>query len=172
MDIEDAAGKLYKRLYVSLEDLGHAYGFSSFILKNGWHFDPWEKRGSIYLQQSAFTSALIVFYARPFTRSYGLPDFPTRLIPYDEKEMQLHKTIMDLRHQVYAHSDSHRYKVTPLRIFGQASAIVGGPFFKLTKKQTQQLHRMIKKTQTAIELEINMLLGDIEKASSPAIEGR
>jgi hypothetical protein len=149
---------LYKRLYISLEDFRHAFECANFILKKGWHFLPWEKRGSIYLQQSAFTSWLIVSYSRPFTCSKGLPNFPKRLLAYDEAENKMHEKILDFRHQVYAHSDGARYQIDPIRIAGQASAVIGVPFFKLTAEEIKRLQKMIKKTTTAIQSELEKLM--------------
>jgi hypothetical protein len=89
---------LYKRLYISRSDLSYARRFADFLLKKGWHFNPWEKRGTLYIQQAAFTSALIVFYCRSFTRSKELPSFPSRLILYDANDMKLHNEVLELRH--------------------------------------------------------------------------
>lgn len=150
--------KLYKRLYISLEDFRHAFGCANFILKKGWHFLPWEKRGSIYLQQSAFTSWLIVSYSRPFTRSKGLPDFPHRVLLYDAAENNMHEKMLDFRHQVYAHSDGARYQIDPMRIGGKASAVIGAPFFKLTAEEIKRLQEMIKKATTAIQSELQKLM--------------
>jgi hypothetical protein len=150
--------KLYKRLYISLEDFRHAFGCANFILKKGWHFFPWEKRGSIYLQQSAFTSWLIISYSRSFTRSKGLPDFPPHLLSYDDADKKVHEKILDFRHQIYAHSDAIQYEINPVRIAGQASAVVRAPFFKLTAEEIKQLKEMIKKAMTAIQSELQRLM--------------
>lgn len=153
---------LFKRLYISLQDLNCAADFAAYILKKGWHFNPWEKRGSIYLQQSAFTSSLITFYARPFTKSCGLPPFPTTLVKYNKAEKRLHQKILLLRHQVYAHSDSGRYRVEPFRIGRYVTAILGALFFKLTAPETRQLQKMINKNVAAIERELDPLMSKIE----------
>lgn len=156
--------RLYKRLYISGEDLGMAAQFAAFILKKGWHFTPWERRGTLYLQQSAFTSSLIVFYARPFTRSSGLPDFPKRLLKYSKTENGLHDTIIQLRHKVYAHSDDASYKVQPFSINGYPTAILGAQFFKLSKPEVETLQNMIGKTNAEIYRELQELIRKIENA--------
>ena len=154
--------RLYKRLYIAGEDLTKAAQFAAFILKKGWHFNPWERRGTIYLQQSAFTSSLIVFYSRPFTRSIGLPEFPRRLLKYNDAENNLHDTIIQLRHKVYAHSDDASYKVQPFSINGYPTAILGAPFFKLSKSEVEILRRMIGKTIKEIHGELGELIRKIE----------
>ena len=153
---------LYKRLYISGEDLGMAAQFAAFILKKGWHFSPWERRGKIYIQQSAFTSSLIVFYSRPFTRSNGLPNFPKRLLKYDDAENTLHDTIISLRHKVYAHSDDYSYKVQPFSINGFPTAILGAPFFKLSISEVEALQHMIGMTIAEIYRELRVLEGQME----------
>ena len=159
------SGRLFKRLYISLQDLGTARQFAEYLLKKRWHYDAWEKRGSIYLQQSAFTTSLIVFYARPFTKSYGLPEFPRALVTYGNEEEKLHQTILDLRHQVYAHSDSSRYQVTPFREREFISAILRAPFFKLERSRVLRLRRMITKLINATESEMGRVLSEIESGN-------
>jgi len=156
--------RLYKRLYISGEDLGMAAQFAAFILKKGWHFTPWERRGTIYLQQSAFTSSLIVFYARPFTRSDGLPDFPKKLLKYNDTENSLHDTIIKLRHKVYAHSDDSSYKVQPFSFNGFPTAILGAPFFKLSISEVETLQHMIGMTIAEIYRELQELILIVESA--------
>src|SRR5438445_12970197 len=97
---------LYARLYFSAQDFWYAKSYALHLIKKGWHSAPYERRGTIYMQQSAFTTSLIVSYARPFTRSNGWPKFPERFVQYDAQETLLHQRLLDLRHQVYAHSDS------------------------------------------------------------------
>jgi hypothetical protein len=154
--------RLYKRLCISGEDLQMAAQFAAFILKKGWHFSPWERRGTIYLQQSAFTSSLIVFYSRPFTRSIRLPDFPKRLLKYSSTENELHNAIIQLRHKVYAHSDDASYKVQPFSVNGYATAILGAPFFKLSKSEVEMLQHMIGKTMKEIHSELSKLMRKME----------
>ena len=94
LQMKEHDAKLYGRLYVSREDIGFASYCAGVLLKKGWHGQPWERRGSIYQQQAAFTSALITAYARPFTTSKGWPTFPAKLIPYDAAELTLHNRLI------------------------------------------------------------------------------
>ena len=139
---------LYGRLYVSANDFHMAKQYAEHLLKKGWHSAPYERRGTIYMQQSAFTTALVVSYARPFTNSKGWPRFPTEFIVYTEQENQLHEKLLEFRHQVYAHSDSEKYSIHPYKIEDNVfTDIVGEPFRKLTSDDCNLLVSMIKGIQ-------------------------
>ncbi|WP_338835165.1 hypothetical protein [Bradyrhizobium septentrionale] len=73
------------------------------------------RRGSVPIQQTAFTTTLIVAYARPFAAGRGNIDFPKRLLQYDDKEAALHQRLLKLRNQEYAHSDASTISVKPLK---------------------------------------------------------
>lgn len=157
MDVDESQ-RLFKRLYISGEDLAMARQFATFLIKKQWHQTPWERRGSIYMQQTAFTSALVIFYARPFTRSAGLPSFPKRLLRFDESEEALHKTLLTLRHKVYAHSDDESYEVRPIS-FGRGfqTAIFRPPHFKLSGDETKRAIVIIDKLLVGITSELSEL---------------
>jgi|GEM_PF-2034815 len=142
--VDDSLQKLYERLFVSAGDFAQARQYALHLIKKGWHLAPCERRGSIYMQQSAFTTSLVVSYARPFTRSDGWPKFPDEFVQYSEPESLLHTHIMGLRHQVYAHSDSERYTVKPFRLDADSLAdIVGEPFLRLSKEQCEMVIAMV-----------------------------
>ena len=135
---------LYARLFVSAQDFSYARSYALHLLKKGWHSAPYERRGTVYMQQAAFTTALIVSYARPFTKGIGWPRFPESLVQYDAQAAQLHRHILDLRHQVYAHSDSARYSIRPFKMGANVfSDIIGIPFIKLSKDECTLLVSMI-----------------------------
>ena len=135
---------LYERLFVSRNDFFFARAYAKYLLKKGWHSAPYERRGSVYMQQTAFTTSLVVSYSRPFTAGKGWPKFPMELTLYDAQATQLHKHILDLRHQVYAHSDSSRYSIRPFKLNGDVrSDIIGMPFLKLEKDECELVIAMI-----------------------------
>lgn len=143
--------KLHKRLYISNEDLRQAHGFAKYLLKKNLHYKPWEKRGDQYTIQVGLTSSLIVFYCRPFTRSIGLPDLPNELMHYNSEELQLHKKILELRHQVYAHSDGDRYNVRPYALNDISStSIFSAPFYLLTREEVSIMDGMLSKLRKAV----------------------
>ena len=148
--LPDNDAKLYGRLHVSSLDLDLAKYCVGVILKKGWHHQPWEKRGTVYLQQSAFMSALVTAYARPFTKSRGWPKFPPDLKEFDTEENKLHDQLMELRNTVYAHSDSKNYSIRPWRTPNFSTDIVGAPVLRISAKEAALLKRMIQKLQLAI----------------------
>jgi hypothetical protein len=152
---------LYSRLHVSNLDLGFAGYCLRVLLKNGWHHKPWERRGTVYLQQAAFTSALVTAYARPFTASKGWPTFPHELMNFDVEETALHKRMLDLRHSIYAHSVSKHYKVVPIREEGFSSDLLSEPWLLITAQEGALLQKMIVKLKIAIELKSKELVPDV-----------
>jgi hypothetical protein len=149
----------YERLIVFEEDFRHAGYFANFLRKKGWHFDPWDKkiRWSTYMQQAAFTSALVTAYCRPFAQSRGKPALPLKIGRYIPKHKALHVRLCALRNQVYAHSEVAIHKVRPRIIGGQASAIVTLPVLKLTRDEVEDCREMIHRMLVAIRSELQKL---------------
>jgi hypothetical protein len=106
--------KLYTKLYASMSDISFAHQCASHIRKKGWYRGPWS-RGTIYFQQSAYLTAMIVSYARPFSPGRSGYVFPERLIPYGPEDMALHDDLLDRRNKVHAHSDLDKWDVRPWR---------------------------------------------------------
>ncbi len=116
------------------------------------------------MQQAAFTTALVTSYARPFTQSKGWPKLPTELVLYNASEAHLHQHVMKLSHRVYAHSDSSRHSIRPIKVLDFHTDIVGSPALRLSKKETEIIVRMIDKDIAKINIEINRLRKVKEKA--------
>ncbi len=106
---------LYEKLYASHGDLGTARSCAEFILKWGWHTFSFMRRGRVPIQQIAFTTTMIVSYARPFSAGRGNINFPTRLLRYNEKEASFHARLIKLRNEQYAHSDASSISMRPLK---------------------------------------------------------
>lgn len=98
--LSDEDKKRFHRLQISISDLADAVGYLDVIIAKAWHHPPWYGRGVTYKYQAAFTTAAIVSYCRPFTRSNGLPAFPPDLVKYSGEESKLHEKILKLRNQV------------------------------------------------------------------------
>lgn len=124
----------YSKLYASSSDVGFARQCASHIRKKGWFRSPWS-RGTIYFQQSAYVTALIVSYARPFSIGRSGLHFPKRLIPYNEGQMELHRNFLDRRNKVYAHSDSDKWDIRPWRSADFETTIVGQPWLIVGKEE-------------------------------------
>lgn len=105
--------KLYGRLDIAVRDLHEAREFGAFILKKGWKAKPWS-RGTIYLQQSAFVTSMVISYGRAFTESRGWGYLSRSLMEsFTNEEASLHEKTISDRKQLYAHSDSVHYPVSP-----------------------------------------------------------
>ena len=143
--------RLYATLHVAEEDLRQASFFAAHILKKGWHFEQWEKRGTIYLQQAAFTTALATAYSRPFTPSRGWPKLPEKLIrPFDSRQKELHNHILELRNLIYAHSDVGYRGIRPFVINGYPTAIEALPPMRFTRDEILCIQSMISIAKESI----------------------
>lgn len=161
-DFTERDRSLYQRLYVAQDDLRQAAYFAEYLLKKGWHFQPWEKRWTTYMQQSAFTTALVVAYARPFTESRGWPKLPKRLVTYTAEQKMLHQRVLALRNEVYAHTDVAKRQVRPVAILGKPSAIEALPPMRFTKNEIATLSGMISATYNAIDARLAELIPSIQ----------
>lgn len=167
--------KLYERLSVAATDLYLAREYAQFLLRKGWHAAPWERRGSIYMQQSAFVMALVVSYARPFTKSFGWPPLPKNFVPTDPEATGLHTRLISLRHEVYAHSDSKHHKVQPWRIDSETlTDIVGAPIWRITKSESILITELIDEIQKRLTPEILAMRVEIADAlnSVPSVASK
>jgi hypothetical protein len=111
--LSDQENALYAKLFACCDDFGIARSCARYIRKKGWHTCAFLRRGSVPTQQIAFTTTMIVAYARPFKLGGGNIALPERLIRYRNDEKELHKRLLKLRNTEYAHSDKITYDVTP-----------------------------------------------------------
>lgn len=117
------------------------------------------------MQQSAFVTALVVSYARAFTKSYGWPSLPDDVLPENEAMAALHNRLMGLRHEVYAHSDSKHHKVQPWRIDSKAlTDIRGAPFRRFTKDECEQITELIDDIRNRLLQKITLMRAEIADA--------
>ena len=145
------ANQLYALLHVAEEDLCQASYFAAHILKKGWHFEPWEKRWTVYMQQAAFTTALAAAYSGPFTESRGWPKFPMRLLAeLDAEQRHLHKRVLELRNRIYAHSDVASRFIRPVTLKGYPTAIEAFPPMRFTSQELRRLQAIIAIAQRSI----------------------
>jgi hypothetical protein len=146
------------------DDLCQASCFARHLLKKGWHFDPWDKkiRWATYMQQVAFTTALVVAYCRPFAQSRGAATLSMKLTQYNADEKELHEKLGKLRNSVYAHSQVELQKVHPISINNRATAIVTVPRLKLTAEETAMVLVMIRRTSGAIGAKLQSLIERVQ----------
>ncbi|WP_152536171.1 hypothetical protein [Mesorhizobium loti] len=149
LHFNDADSKLYGKLHAARHDLAAAQSYGLFLLKKRWKAKPWS-RGSTYLQQSAFVTAMVTSYGRAFGGSRGWPQFPKELLDaYDTAEGALHRNVIRLRHQGYAHSDSQSYFVRPWRS-DYHTDIEQVPILEFDAASTQTLVTMSQKMMAAV----------------------
>lgn len=133
----------FERLCASQYDFAQANFCARYLLKKGWHSMPWERRGTIYAQQTAFVTNLIVAYARPFTASKGWPAFPSKLTKFFGAEQQeMHDRLLQMRHEIFAHSDSLHFSFRPFVLGGLRSTIEKVPFAVLSADESERVKAM------------------------------
>lgn len=157
VDIGEENLKLYGRLHASYSDIGHADYCAEILLRRNMHGWPWSRRGTIYSQQKAFTTSLVVSYCRPFTCSRGWPAFPKELLDYEEDDWKLHHGLLSRRHQVYAHSDSTSYGFQPVRWPAVDTVITEEPAFRVSAQEATRLRSMAAKVLPRICVRLNEL---------------
>jgi hypothetical protein len=65
-------------------------------------------------------------------------------LPENQGATALHKRLMSLRHEVYAHSDSKHHKVQSWRIDSKVlTDIRGAPFGRFTKGECERITELI-----------------------------
>lgn len=107
---------LYEKLHASHSDIAVAQSCAEYLLKKKWHTHSFMRRGSIPIQQTAFTTAMVVSYARPFSPGRASTfTFPHKLLQYDAKATLFHKRLLTLRNEQYAHTDPSTASVRPLK---------------------------------------------------------
>jgi hypothetical protein len=161
---DSADYQLYKRLFISLEDIFHAQHFAAFIIKNNLHYLPWERRQPTILKQTAYTTSFVISYCRAFTESRGVPKIRWDLIRYTRKEKELHDKIMEQRKKMYAHSDGDQYDIS---IPGDSPfSLLHIPNFRLSKSETAQLQAMMSKVNKIWAKKKDELHAKISQSSS------
>lgn len=151
---QEADGE-YKRLHISLIDLDFVHHHASHLLTNGLFREHEKGTEDLYKEQTAFVSALILAYGRIFTKSRGLPNFPSALIHYNEEERKLHDSWMRHRHKLFAHSDAESFHV----LVSRNAVIKTIPMYHLKKAEVELILVMAEKLRSAIVRRINEIDG-------------
>ncbi|MGR9438410.1 hypothetical protein ACU8V1_25880 (plasmid) [Rhizobium leguminosarum] len=150
IELDPHQKRQYDKLRISWMDIAHALQCARFLIKKGWHSFEWERRGSTYLQQSAFTTSLVVSYSRPFSTARSLPGLPSRLINWTNEEKALHDRILALRNEVYAHSDGASYSFQPWQSNGFTTVMESWPHRRLSKEDTLEFIVMAERILDAL----------------------
>ncbi len=113
----------YELLHIANQDLGNASFYADYLLERKWFYEPWDVESNIYLHQSAYVTSMVVAYSRPFIKTRGWPNFPTRILKaLNKQQKELHDRILDQRTLIYAHSDIGSRNIRPLLYDGEPNA--------------------------------------------------
>ena len=155
--------KEYEQLFSSAYDFKQANFCACYLLKKRWHAFPWERRGTVYQQQTAFVTNLVIAYARPFTKSKGWSGFPERLCRFDSEQSKFHKNILELRNQVFAHSDSQHFRFDLCISEDFETTIEGVPMRRLSVEQVECTRDMTGKLIKAVEERLEQLRRELRR---------
>jgi hypothetical protein len=153
----------YQLLHVAQQDLSQSAFFADHLLNKGWHFEPWEVAWQTYLHQGAYMTAMVIAYSRPFTESRGFSKFPNKLLQLDSKEKELHKRILDLRNEIYAHADVASRKIRPIIFNGSPNAIEALPPMSMSQSDMLEIRCLISKISISVKnriLELSELVAE------------
>lgn len=161
-----ADARYYALLHVSEEDFAQALFCAQHLLKKAWHSEQWERRGTVYHQQAAFTSALVMAYLRPFTETRSGTVLRRNVMKgFSPEQALLHRHLKTLRNSLYAHSDVSARDVQPIAVNGYATAISTFQSMRLSREDVVNLEKMIALVRSSISHEKQRLLPGVSTAS-------
>ena len=149
----ERARMVLPRIYLDRLDLIEARKFAAYILEKGWPSKNEE------LAHTAFNTALIISYARPFGMKKALDG--QREKPLDEQiaevltqeaEIELHKRVKEMRHESFAHSDAGAHLFEGLDYSNQI--VFFKPELPLSQSETTLLATMIQKWINHLDTQI------------------
>lgn len=158
IQLSSADEKLYKKLFTSCRDLEFAQYCLAVITKRGWHHAEFQKRGTVYLQQAAYTSALFVSYGRAFTQSRGWGELPPDVRCFSRTEAACHKRMMHARNSVFAHTDSSEYTIQPWSSGDFTTDIVGAPILRMSPEDAVLVDIMLPKCRAVMQKKMKSIL--------------
>ena len=134
--------KLYRRLWTSRNDLEKAKSYTEYILRKRLHSGHIRTKGA-YFQSGAFTTALVISYARTFIDPKGWQDKLLALSRPSAEQLKLHETLMSMRNELFAHSDLRHYDITPGRFGSMRTETVDATHFELEADEIRLLDHHI-----------------------------
>jgi hypothetical protein len=148
IEMSEADRGQYQRLYVSEADLGEARGYASHILKKGWHSPSFMRLQSVPMHQDAFTTSLIIAYARGCKPSRRPIFPPAGVLDHSAEEASLHDKIVRLRDKVVAHSDAEMFSVKPWSTDQFQTHVTGFPYPHFKKHELELFLTMVAQTRS------------------------
>ena len=143
--------KLYSKLGASQTDLEMARYCLEIIIERGLHHTRHGTDEVTYLEQSVYTCGLVVSYGRVFAGSNQFPKFPDRLKQYSPKETVRHRVIMQLRNEVFAHTDGEHNYTGHYRSEEFETPLKMRPMMRIDKEDSTMLKGMIARLLSNIE---------------------
>jgi hypothetical protein len=148
--------KVLPRVRVDRIDLREARDYAAHILSKNW---SGQKKD---LTLDAFNTALIISYCRPFSTRYDLDekresklDESIAEVLTENKEIEMHARMKQLRDESYAHSDARSH------LFPKMDYTKDFCFFKvelnLSKCEVELLERMILKWINYLDKQISLI---------------
>lgn len=145
-----------RRWVLSSIDLEQAHRWVNYILENNLYLEDDDTARTV---GRGLQTAMIVAYCRPFSGNFERDHTVGKLSDefletYTEQEHNYHSRILDLRNQIFAHTDSeHRdLSITIHGFAGQSMAwpSTHNPYPVMEKDELQQLRKMLKKLRGAV----------------------
>lgn len=143
LDLSKQQAKQYRRLWTSRNDLEKANSYAEHIIKKRLHSGHIRSKGA-YLQSDAFTTSLIISYARAFIDPSDWEDKLLSLSRPTDEQLKLHKTLISMRNELFAHSDLRHYGITPGRYGSRRTETVDTTHFELTANEVRLLDQHIE----------------------------
>jgi hypothetical protein len=164
MENEDETEKQRHRIELACQDFALAKEIALHLLKKGWHEHHVKRRGASRMQQTAFTTAFVVTYWRPFSGTRGgWKPLDTTGMDLTDNERDLHEQLHGLRDQVHAHTDRGRHDrrlwVAPQS--GREFILRSEPPYHLSKMQLESAVVILDK------LKLHFCLPPVIKRPSP-----
>jgi hypothetical protein len=148
--------KRYVRLWASRNDLEKAQGYCDHMLRKRLHDDHARTKGA-RLQSEVFTTALVITYLRAFIDPTDWERALLDLAKPSEKQLALHRSLKDMRNQLFAHSDLRHFDITPGRLGQHRFESIGVTHFELKMHQIQLLRGYIVGLIDEIRWQLNII---------------
>jgi len=144
------------RLNIFLFDFNQARRFAGYILRRKLHGVK-NPQAIAKLVHSAFNTSLIVSYSRPFHKSNDTAGLCVSLrdavqtVLTDRDDIALHRKIVIMRDQTFAHSDAESHEIKGFNYDGSTVQIYKFAFEPLTRDETRLLSTMIRRWIAYVE---------------------
>jgi hypothetical protein len=147
MKNEDETVRQKYREHLAVLDFHRVREYAQHMLKKGWHTHEMHRRGASVMQQTAFTTALVVTYCRPFNRGVGWKKLDIGGVDLSPDDLALHEELKVLRNEVHAHTDHVRHDRAPW-VGAKGSRpihVITAPPYHLTKDQLERIVVLLNK---------------------------